>query len=69
MKIVLKSFCVLMITLIVCSTNVLAVSESDLTEINESIDQTKSKLEGVENERSQTMLEISKISKPLDKCT
>ena len=65
MKIVLKSFCVLMITLIVSSTNVLAVSESDLTEINESIDQTKSKLEGVENERSQTMLEISKMNEQI----
>ena len=65
MKIVLKSFCVLLISLIVCSTNVLAVSDSDLTEINNNIDKTKDKLEGVENERSQTMLEISKLNEQI----
>lgn len=65
MKVVLKSFCIVLISLIVCGTNVLAVSDSDLTEINKTIDETKDKLEGVENERSQTMLEISKLNEQI----
>ena len=65
MKLILKSFCILLIILIMCSTNVIAVSDSDLTEINKTIDETKDKLEGVESERSQTLLEISKLNEQI----
>ena len=61
MRIVLKYLSILMIILIFLSTNVLAVSDSDLTNINNDIDKTKKALEGVENQKSSTMLEISKL--------
>jgi len=62
MKLVGKILSVLVVSLILLSTNVLAVSNSDLDEINKSIDKTKEALEGVENQKSSTLLEISKLN-------
>lgn len=65
MRIVLKYLSILMIILIFLSSNVLAVSDSDLTDINNDIDKTKKALEGVENQKSSTMLEISKLNEKI----
>lgn len=58
----LKISFIVLVIIISLLTNVLAVSDSDLTEINNNIDKTKEILEGVENEKSSTMTEISKLN-------
>lgn len=65
MKIILKSFCTIAIIIIFLGTNVLAVSNSDLTDINNTIDKTKEALDGVEIQKSSTMVEISKLNEKI----
>lgn len=62
MKIIIKSVSILMVILIFLSTNVIAVSQSDLNDVNKNIDKIKGDIKNVEEEKSSTMQEISKLN-------
>ena len=62
MKIIIKSVSILMLILIFLSTNVIAISQSDLNDVNKNIDKIKGDIKNVEEEKSSTMQEISKLN-------
>ena len=61
-RISLKIIITMLSIITLLGTSVLAVSDSDLSDINQSIKETKDKIHAVEGEKSSTLTQISKLT-------